>query len=194
LTAALLVIDVQKIYTTNGSPLLIEGHAAAIAKINQLAKSFSAKGLPVIYVRHQHKSNGSDQGRMFDYLGSQDPISFVENTSSVEYDPALEIQSPAEHLVKNRYSCFQGTDLERRLKGNAIDTIVVTGFMTNFCCETTARHGHDLDFYVDFIMDATGCPDLSEHAKQDQIKSIVASSLQNGFARVWSTEQYLAEH
>jgi nicotinamidase-related amidase len=63
--------------------------------------------------------------------------------------------------------------------------------MTNFCCETTARHAHDEDLYVDFIMDATGCPNLSEEIVQDKIKDIVAASLSNGFARVQTTDQFL---
>jgi nicotinamidase-related amidase len=33
--------------------------------------------------------------------------------------------------------------------------ILVSGFMTNFCRETTTHQGHDLDFHEDFLLDAT---------------------------------------
>ena len=46
--------------------------------------------------------------------------------------------------------------------------------MTNFCCESTARYAHDVDFHVDFISDATGTPgtdNLSEaRAAQDRCR------------------------
>ena len=190
---ALLLIDVQKVYTTPGSPLFVMGHEKAIANMNRLARAFAAAGETIIYVRHEHKKDGSDSGRMFDYLGVPGEPGFVESTPDVDYDPALGIVSPALHIVKQRYSCFPGTGLADILRERRVDTIVVTGFMTNYCCETTARQAHDMDFFVDFIMDATGCPDLSEDVTQEKIKSVVAASLQGGFARVRTTDQFLED-
>jgi nicotinamidase-related amidase len=191
MATALLLIDVQKVYTTQGSPLFVEGHELAIVNMNRLVKAYSNAGETIIYVRHQHKKDGSDSGRMFDYLGPPAELGFVENTKDVEYDPALTVISPALHIVKQRYSCFPGTGLAEILQQKRVDTIVVTGFMTNYCCETTARQAHDLDYFVDFVMDATGCPDLSEDVTQDKIKAIVGASLRGGFARVQSTDDIL---
>jgi len=190
---ALILIDVQKIYTTKGSPLHVDGNEQAIANMNRLIESAKVAGDLIVYVRHQHNENGSDAGRMFDFTGTPGPISFVEGTDAVAYDPKLKMVEPAIQLTKHRYSCFVGTKLMDLLRQKKIDTIVVSGFMTNFCCETTARHAHDEDLYVDFIMDATGCPDLSETVVQDKIKDIVAASLSNGFARVLSTDQFLGQ-
>ena len=193
MTRALLLIDVQRVYTTPGSALFVKGHDEAIANMNRLAKAFAAAGETIIYVRHEHKRDGSDYGRMFDYLGTPAEPGFVEGTRDVDFDPAMDIISPALHIVKQRYSCFPATSLADILQKSHVDTIVVTGFMTNYCCETTARQAHDMDFFVDFIMDATGCPDLSEDVTQEKIKSVVAASLQGGFARVRATDQYLAD-
>jgi nicotinamidase-related amidase len=74
---ALLLIDVQKIYTTKGSPLYVEGNEQAIANMNRLIESAKAAGDLIVYVRHQHNENGSDAGRMFDFTGTPGPISFV---------------------------------------------------------------------------------------------------------------------
>lgn len=191
MSTALLLIDVQKIYTTPGSPLHVEGHKAAIANMNRLIAASVTAGDLIVYVRHEHKADGSDAGRMFDYLGTSGPMSFVEKTAEVELDPALSIVAPATYVTKQRYSCLAGTGLSKTLRAKGVDTIVVTGFMTNFCCETTARHAHDEDYFVDFIMDATGCPDLSAEETQGKIKTVVAASLQNGFARVQSTDEFL---
>ena len=193
MTRALLLIDVQKVYTTPGSAFFVRGHEEAIANMNRLAKAFAAAGETIIYVRHEHRKDGSDFGRMFDYLGTPAEPGFIEGTPDVDFDPAMDIVSPALHIVKQRYSCFPATGLADILQKSRVDTIVVTGFMTNYCCETTARQAHDMDFFVDFVMDATGCPDLSDDVTQEKIKSVVAASLQGGFARVRTTDQFLAD-
>ncbi len=63
-------------------------------------------------------------------------------------------------MVKRRYSCFEGTELEAILRSVDASGVAVCGYMTNFCCESTARAAHDRDYFVDFIADATGAPDL----------------------------------
>jgi nicotinamidase-related amidase len=189
--SALLLIDVQKVYTTDGSPLLVEGHAQAIANMNRLIDRAVAKGDLVVYVRHVHRKDGSDAGRMFDYLGSKGDLSFVEGTDEVAMDPRLKIVPEALHITKNRYSAFVGTGLDGMLRREKVGRIVVTGFMTDYCCETTARHGHDIDYYVDFILDATGCPDASAGIRQPLIKQVSSAVLLGGFAKVLSTDEYL---
>merc|ERR1712066_186871 len=42
------------------------------------------------------------------------------------------------------------------------DTIIVTGFMTQFCSVTTTRHAHDLGFKVIYVSDANDGPILLE--------------------------------
>lgn len=190
---AILVIDVQRVYTDPASPLHCDGNAEAIANINAIISAAEAAGDLVVHVRHVHRADGSDAGRMFDFSGESGELGFVEGTQEVEDDPRLEIPAGALAINKQRYSSFVGTGLDRMLRERSIDRIVVTGFMTNFCCEATARHGHDLDFFVDFPIDATGCPDLSETATQDAIKAGTAATLSAGFARVMTTAEWLAE-
>ena len=188
---ALLLIDVQKVYTTPGSPLFIEGHDVAIANMNRLVQEAERRGDLVVYVRHVHKKDGSDSGRMFDYLGSPGEIGFVEASEEVAFDPRLMLSAGALQITKSRYSAFVGTGLDEILRRRQIDRIVVTGFMTDYCCETTARHGHDLDYYVDFVIDGTGCPDASAEVTQPLIKSVASAVLLGGFARVCTTDEYL---
>jgi len=189
--SALLLIDVQKIYTTPGSPLFIEGHDVAITNMNRLVQAAEKKGDLLVYVRHVHRRGGSDSGRMFDYLGSPGEIGFLEDSEEVDFDARLTLSAAALQITKSRYSAFVGTGLDEVLRQRQIERIVVTGFMTNYCCESTARHGHDLDYYVDFVMDATGCPDASAEVRQPLIKSVTSAVLLGGFARVCTTDEYL---
>lgn len=189
---AILVIDVQKVYTDPASPLHCVGNAEVIANINAITSAAKAAGELIVHVRHIHRADGTDAGRMFDFSGEAGELGFVAGTEEVEDDPELRIPAGALAISKQRYSCFVGTGLDRILRERSIDRVVVTGFMTNFCCEATARHGHDLDFFVDFPVDATGCPDLSEAATQDVIKAGTAATLAAGFARVMTTAEWLA--
>jgi len=190
--SALLLIDVQKIYTTPGSPLFVEEHEVAIANMNRLVRAAQRAGDLLVYVRHLHRQDGSDAGRMFDYLGTPGEIGFVDGSEEVQLDPRLTLAPGALQLNKSRYSAFVGTGLHETLQRERVGRIVVTGFMTDYCCETTARHGHDLDYYVDFVIDATGCPDASAEIKQPLIKAVTSAVLLGGFARVLTTDEYLA--
>ena len=49
--------------------------------------------------------------------------------------------------------------------------------MTNVCCETTARAAHDKDYFVDFIADATGAPDLGPKFTREKIIEAVSATL-----------------
>ena len=189
---AILVIDVQKVYTNPASPLHCVGNDAVIANINRVLSAAEATGDLVVHVRHVHRADGSDAGRMFDFNGQPGDLGFVVGTKEVEDDPRLKIPSTALVVSKQRYSCFVATGLDQILRERSIDRIVITGFMTNFCCESTARNGHDLNYFVDFLLDATGCPDLSESATQAVVKDGTAATLSAGFARVMSTSEWLA--
>ena len=163
----------------------------SIQRINALTGAFSKAGLPVIYVRHVHRADGRDAGRMFDFGGATEEVSFVEGEPEADYVPELVIVPGALHITKRRYSCFEGTELDAILRTLGADTLAICGYMTNFCCESTARAAHDRDYFVDFIADATGAPGLSEEFTEARIIAGVGATLAAGFARVHQTAAYL---
>jgi nicotinamidase-related amidase len=188
---ALLVIDVQNIYGSADSPLHVATLKDSILRINALIEAFSKATLPVIYVRHVHRPDGRDAGRMFDFGGAPGPVSFIEGQPEADYVPELLIVPDALHITKRRYSCFEGTELDAILHTAGADTVAICGYMTNFCCDSTARAAHDRDYFVDFIADATGAPALSEDFTEDRIIAAVSTTLAAGFARVHQTASYL---
>jgi len=188
---ALLAIDVQKIYTDPDSEMYCKDSKGTVQRINELIERFREKRQPVFLVRHIHRDDGSDLGRMFDFTGEpEEDFNFKSGTPEVDYDDALVRPKNAIEIVKNRYSAFAGTDLGAKLHEAKVDTVVICGFMTNFCCDSTARDGHDRDFYVDYIVDATGTPG-TENMDQKQLRKLVSELLESGYARVNTTKQYL---
>ena len=103
---ALLVIDVQNVYAAADSPLYVASLPQSLARINALIRAFSSAGKPVIYVRHVHRPDGRDAGRMFDFAGSAEPVGFVDGSSEAEYVPELLIVPEGLHITKRRYSSF----------------------------------------------------------------------------------------
>jgi ureidoacrylate peracid hydrolase len=189
--AALLVIDVQNIYANPDSPLYVATLQDSIVNINALTHAFAKAGKPVIYVRHVHRADGRDSGRMFDFGGVAEPVSFVEDLPESAYVPQLQIVPDALHMTKHRYSSFEGTELDVILRTLGINTVAICGYMTNFCCDSTARAAHDRDYFVDFIADATGAPALSETHTEARIIAAVTTTLAAGFAQIHDTARYL---
>jgi len=194
MNSALLVIDVQKVYTDSESELYCEDSKGIVERINCLIEKFRKEKAPIYLIRHMHKTDGSDLGRMFDFTGeAEEDFNFKEGSEEVEYDDRLVKHKKAVEIVKNRYSAFEGTKLDSMLKKEGSKKVVICGFMTNFCCESTARSAHDKEYYVDFIIDATGTPG-TDNFDQTMIRKYVAECMENGIARVITTKEYLREN
>ena len=183
---ALIVIDVQNIYTNIESELYVKCNKKIISNINKLIEKFRKENELIIFVKHQHKKDLSDLGRMFDFNGATDETQFIEGEQETEFDKHLKIKSKDIVVVKTRYDAFERTNLYNILKQNEIEKILICGFMTNFCCETTARTAHSKDFFVDFVVDATGTPGTEFLSAKQTIKSTIAT-LSSGFAVIKNT-------
>ena len=71
---------------------------------------------------------------------------------------------PTDKVVeKCTYSAFRGTRLEEYLKERSVEEVIVSGVMTNLCCETTAREAFVRGFRVFFSADATATAEPEMH-------------------------------
>jgi nicotinamidase-related amidase len=179
-TTGLLVIDMQNFFLDPQSPTFTPGGLAVLPNITQLVKAFRKKKLPVIYTAHVHKSNELDGGIMGWWWEGM----VMENTKDAEIHPDL-APRPAEKIVnKHRYSAFYNTDLEIVLRCLGITDLIVTGVMTNLCCESTARDAYFRDLKVFFLLDATGT--INEELHLATLKNLAF-----GFAYVTGTKEIL---
>jgi ureidoacrylate peracid hydrolase len=66
---------------------------------------------------------------------------------------------------KHRYSAFMpnSSDLDVELRKRDIDTLIITGTVTNVCCESTARDGNMLGYRILFVSDGTAAFTDEEH-------------------------------
>lgn len=142
---ALLMIDVQREYFTRESPLRIPDGPAVLDRLSGLLEEARARGVSVVHVQHH-----------------EDATAEVFATGTPMVETMAEV-APAEGeplVVKHLPGAFDGTNLDEVLAGLGAKTVVIAGFMTHMCCDTTAREAQARGFDVVFLTDGTATRDL----------------------------------
>ncbi|MET8274581.1 isochorismatase family protein [Streptomyces sp. NPDC005134] len=129
-TSALLVIDMQ-------NTLVAIAHRAAetVAVIAGLRERARAAGMPIVTI--QHRGNELEAG-----------------TEGWRIVPALAPAADEEIVHKTSADSFLDTDLDKTLKALGVTEVVVTGFATEICVDTTARQA--LSHRYDVVLVADG--------------------------------------
>lgn len=143
---ALLVIDVQNEYFDGQWP--IPDGEAALYRIEQAIDASHRAGATVIYIQHE-------------VLRPERGI-FLRGTHGFELHPRLQPRPNDPQIVKNYPGAFTKTNLMDVLHEHGLNTLIISGYMTHMCCDTTAREGFQRDFQVLFLSDATATRD-GEH-------------------------------
>src|SRR5262249_21588479 len=80
-------------------------------------------------------------------------------------NPGLEGKPEDEAVQKYRFSAFVhgSSDLPRRLRAQPYDTVLITGTVTNACCESSARDAMLLNFKTIMVSDANAARTEAEH-------------------------------
>lgn len=184
---ALLVIDVQKGILHPGAarqrPWFHEtATEIAVPNIRWLLDAARASGVEVIYTVIQSLTrDGRD--RSIDYKET----SFHFPPGSVEAEVCDEVQPMADEIVlpKTSSSLFNSTIFEFLLRNMGLDTVIVTGFLTDQCVDHTMRDGADRGFRMICPTDACTTDTAERHA--------AALAAFKGYGRLTTTREIVAE-
>jgi ureidoacrylate peracid hydrolase len=68
-------------------------------------------------------------------------------------------------VLKRRFGAFVpgSSDLHARLRERGIDTLIISGTVSQVCCEATARDAMMMDYKVFFVTDACATTTDAEH-------------------------------
>lgn len=148
--SGLLAIDLQNYFKRIILPIL--------KNLQRVIESWRTHNLPIIFTQHGHKEPSKDGGELGRWWGEL----ILEGTEEWEMIPDIEVKSEDIILPKKRYSAFFQTELDQVLRSKGIQDLIISGVMTNLCCETTARDAFMRDYRVFFLIDgtATGRMDL----------------------------------
>lgn len=149
--SALLIIDVQR-GLFDAAPRPFEADAV-VERINGLAARARAVGAPVIFIQHEREASAL----AFESEGWQ----LERNLLVLTGDIALRKTTP---------DSFLRTELAQTLQDHGIQHVVICGYATEFCVDTTVRRAAALGFEVSLAADAHTTHD-KPHASAAQIRT-----------------------
>jgi ureidoacrylate peracid hydrolase len=161
-----MVIDMQNDFVLDGAVMQVKEAKSQLPKIKKLIGKCRELGVPVIYTIQETDAvfcplevaaipRLKDAGMRKGSGGQQ----IVDELAPLPDDIVIR---------KRRFSAFYQTDLEiilRNIRGsvNTVDTIIISGTVTNICCESTARDAFFRDYKVVFGTDICSANTKESH-------------------------------
>jgi isochorismate hydrolase len=167
--AALLVLDMQHYFLDPSSHAFTPSAPAIVPNINRLIDFAVKHNMAIIFTKHVNNSENAGMMRKWwrDMVaeGSWEAeiIELGGGEAGKRGSPARDDSMVGKIIVKNQYDAFYNTDLEGYLKSKKIEQVIITGVLTNLCCETTARSAFVRGFEVLFPLDATAAYNKEFH-------------------------------
>lgn len=135
--STLIMIDCQNTYTRGVMEL--DGVQAALDEAAALLERARIAGIPIIHIQHN-----DGPGSLYDIEGESGAI--VDRVAPREGEPVV---------VKSYPNSFVQTDLDQRLKSFDASHLVLAGFMTHMCVNSTARGAFNLGYAPTVVAAAT---------------------------------------
>lgn len=192
---ALIVVDMQNAFVAPGAPGEVPLSRDIVPNINRLAAALREAGGTVVWILSALESTTDKRGWGFLFDRVMAPAHRRQamldwlTTGSPGYQlwPALTPAPGDLHIDKDRYSALiQGSSkLDETMRARGIERLLITGTLTNVCCESTARDGMMLDYEVEMVSDGNAA--LHEHLHQGALTSFMLS-----FGDVLTTDEAIA--
>ncbi|MDX1799537.1 MAG: cysteine hydrolase family protein [Marinobacter sp.] len=135
--AALIMIDLQNTYRTG--IMKLEGVEEAVAEARKLLDRARDAGIPIFHIRHD-----GGAGSPYDVNAEIGAIS--DEVAPREGEPVI---------TKNFPNAFVQTDLDDQLKAAGVKNLILAGFMTHMCVNSTAHGGFNLGYSPTVVASAT---------------------------------------
>lgn len=168
---ALVVIDMQNFFVAEGFMAEVPAARGIVPNINRMAKALRAAGGTVVWIQttavgaleqwgnhHKHMLTPARAEKRLEQLD--------ESHDGFNIYPKLEVTPSDLRIKKVKYSAFipGSSDLDAQLKARGIETLLITGTVTNVCCESTARDAMMFDYRVVMLSDGNASLTDEEHA------------------------------
>ena len=170
-TTALLVIDMQIYFMAPGMAAEVPMARSIVPNINKLASALRSAGGQVVWVTSTFDEKTSEDWSvmMHELFSKERRQAMLENLrlggAGHPLWPDFVLEPDDWSVEKNRFSAFiQGSsDIEARLRSADIDTVIITGTLTDVCCESTARDAMMRNFKTIVITDANAADCDEDH-------------------------------
>jgi nicotinamidase-related amidase len=136
------------------------GVQAALDQAAELLDRARSAGIPIVHIQHD-----DGEGSLYDVRGESGAI--VDRVAPRDGEPVV---------IKNYPNSFVGTDLQERLTGGP-QNLVIAGFMTHMCVNSTARGAFNLGYAPTVVASATATRALPGLAGEVSAEALQAASL-----------------
>ena len=168
---ALIVIDMQNAFMLPGVAFVeIESAPDIVPNINRLAAAMRAAGGTVVWIVTTYTEEVSTDWSTYYRLSTHEngdgrSNALVKGTEGHQIWKELDVVAGEPVIEKTKFSALvQGSsDLDAFLRERGIDTLVITGCLTDVCCESTARDGMMLNYRVVMVTDANAADTDADH-------------------------------
>jgi nicotinamidase-related amidase len=177
---ALLVIDVQNEYFTGKLPVTYPNRS--FENILTAMDYARAAHMPVIVIQHTNPA--------------PEAATFKKGTNGWELHDEIKRREATILIEKNLPGSFTGTMLDVWLRENKISTLTIIGYMTQMCCDTTARQAFHRGYTVNFMSDATGTLSITNAAgtiSDTDLHRAILVTQQQRFSRVLTTTEWICQ-
>lgn len=162
--SALVIIDAQNTYREG--VMKLDGVEPALEECKALLQRFRAAGRPVFHIQHD-----AGAGSPYDLTAPIGQISDV--VAPMEGEPVI---------TKNFPNSFAQTDLDQQLTQAGIKNLILTGFMSHMCVNSTARAAFTLGYSPTVVASATATRSLPSKASgktvpSDQVQEAALAAL-----------------
>lgn len=151
--SALLIIDAQNTYREG--VMKLDHVEPALEECKALLQRFRAAGRPVFHIQHD-----AGAGSPYDLTAHIGQIADV--VSPIEGEPVI---------TKNYPNAFAQTDLDQQLTQAGIKNLILTGFMSHMCVNSTARAAFTLGYSPTVVASATATRALPSKASGKTVPS-----------------------
>ena len=168
---ALVVIDLQHAFMNDAVGFAAVPAARDIVPaVNCLAAAVRETGGGVFWIKMTHDERCFEEWSVAYELPTPEYrdkriAALSEGTLGHELWPDLDVRPEDEIVKKYRYSAFMpGTsELPDRLRARGFDTVLITGTVTNVCCESSARDANMTNFRTIMVSDGNAALSPEEH-------------------------------
>ena len=165
-----IVVDLQNGFMEPAAPVEVPTAREIVPNVNAISAAVRAAGGTTIFVRFTTPVGALDGWSTFYARMSADQRmahqeAFAPGAHHWQLWPELDVRDEDLTVDKQRFAAFiPGTcDLHDILQARGIDTLIVTGTLTNCCCESTARDAMQLNYRVIFVSDGNAALTDAEH-------------------------------
>jgi nicotinamidase-related amidase len=157
--STLIMIDCQNTYVRG--VMALDGVAPALDEAAKLLQRARSAGIPIVHIQHD-----AGEGSPYDVRAEIGQI--VEQVAPQGDEPVI---------VKHFPDSFVQTELDDRLKALSAQNLLLAGFMTHMCVNSTARGAFNLGYVPTVIASATATRALPGPSGVVPSSSLQAASL-----------------